>query len=178
MLSDVRYALRALAKSPGFTLVAVGTLALGLGANTALYGWVRSLLLSPLPGVSRPSEIVAVETLTPARTRIDSSWADYVDLRDQATSFKDLIAFQQRHASLSEKSSTRRLFALFVSGNYFDVLGVRAALGRTFLPEEGRVPGGHPVAVIGYGFWGSHFGFEPHVIGQALRVNDRDLTVV
>ncbi|HEY6931109.1 MAG TPA: ABC transporter permease [Thermoanaerobaculia bacterium] len=178
MFHDLKYALRILAKSPGFTLIAVVTLALGLGANTALYGWVRSLLLAPLPGVARPGRVVAIETRTPDRARIDSSWADYTDLRDQASSFDGLIAFQQRHVSLHEKDSVRRLFALFVSGNYFDVLGVRPALGRTFLPEEGRVPGGHPVAVIGFGFWGSHFGFDPQVVGKVLRINERELTVV
>src|SRR5215470_2231826 len=175
-LQDLRYAARTLARNPGFTAVAVATLALGLGANTALFGWVRSLLLAPLPGVARPGEIVAVETLTPARSRIDSSYADYKDLAEQATSFDGLIAFQQRHASLTEKDATRRLYALFVSGNYFDVLGVRPALGRTFLPEEGRIPGGQPVAVIGYGFWERHFGFDPHVVGKAIEVNGRALT--
>lgn len=177
-LQDVRYAVRMLVRSPGFTTVAVATLALGLGANAALFGWVRSLLLAPLPGVTRAGEIVAIETLTPARTRIDSSWADYADLRDQARGFHGLIAFQQRHASLFEKDTVRRLYALFVSGNYFDVLGVRPALGRTFLEEEGHVPGGQPVAVIGYGFWGSHFGFDTHVVGKTLRVNEQELTIV
>ena len=178
LAEDIRYALRGLAREPGFTAVAVAILALGLGANTALYGWVRNLLLAPLPGVSRAGEIVAVETLTPARGQIDSSFADYADLRDQARSFGGLIAFSDRHVTLTERQSARRLYALFVSDNYFDVLGVRTAVGRTFLPEEGRVPGGAPVAVIGYGFWGSHFGFDPQAVGQTVRLNDQDLTVV
>ena len=175
---DVRYAVRSLTKNPGFAAVAVATLALGIGANTAIYGWLRALLLSPLPGVAQASEIVAVETRTPDGTRIDSSWADYVDLTEQAHSFSGLIAFQQRHVTLQERQGTRRLYALFVSGNYFDVLGVKAVLGRTFLPEEGRVPGGAPVAVIGYGFWRSHFASDPKAIGRAVRINDRELTVV
>ena len=175
---DIRYALRSLAKNPGFAAVAVATLALGIGANTAIYGWLRAVLLAPLPGVARASEIVAVETRTPDGTRIDSSWADYVDLSDQARSFAGLIAFQQRHVTLQEGRGARRLYALFVSGNYFDVLGVKAVLGRTFLPEEGKVPGGAPVAVIGYGFWRSHFGADPRAVGRAVRINDRELTVV
>lgn len=178
LLQDLRYAARTLAKSPGFTAVAVAILALGLGANTAIFGWVRSLLLSPLPGVVRAGRIVAVETLTPAGTRIDTSFADYSDLCDAAKTFDGLIAFQDRHVTLFERDGVRRLYALFVSGNFFDVLGVRTALGRTFLPEEGRVPGGAPVAVIGYGFWGSHFAFDRRVLGQTVRVNDQDLTVV
>jgi predicted permease len=178
VLQDLRYAVRSLAKTPGFTIVAVAILALGLGANTAIFGWVRELLLNPLPGVARAGRILAVETLTPAKTRIDSSFADYEDLATQARSFDGVIAFQDRHVTLSEKDGARRLYALFVSGNYFDVLGVRTALGRTFLPEEGHVPGGAPAAVIGYGFWGSHFAYDPRAVGQMVRVNDVDLTVV
>jgi predicted permease len=175
---DVRYALRSLAKNPGFAAVAIATLALGIGASTAVYGWLRALLLSPLPGVERAGEIVAVETRTPDGNRIDSSWADYIDLSEQAHSFSGLIAFQQRHVTLQEKQSARRLYALFVSGNYFEVLGVTPLLGRTFLPEEGRVPGGAPVAVIGYGFWRSHFGADPGTVGRTVRINDQELTVV
>jgi putative ABC transport system permease protein len=178
LLQDLRYAVRSLRKSPGFSAVAIATLALGLGANTAIYGWVRATVLSPLPGIPRAGELVVVETRTPAATPIDSSWADYEDLRDQARSFDGLIAFQDRHVTLTERGIARRLYALFVSGNYFDVLGVRTVLGRSFLPEEGHVPGGAPVALIGYGFWGSHFDFDPHAIGKVIHVNDQDLTVV
>ncbi|MGE5278354.1 MAG: ABC transporter permease [Acidobacteriota bacterium] len=178
LAEDVRYAVRTLAKNPGFAAVAVATLALGIGANTAIYGWVRELLLSPLPGIARAGEIAAVETRTPARTRIDSSWADYRDLSEQTRSLSGLVAFQHRHVTLQEKDGARRLYALFVSGNYFDVLGVRAALGRTFTPEEGRVPGGVPVVVIGDGFWRRHFGADPRVLGRTVRINDQDLTVV
>ena len=176
--NDLRYAIRTLWRSRGFTAVAVATLALGIGANTALFGWIRALLLDPLPGVPRANEIVAVETRTPAGTRIDSSWADYADLAREARSFSGLVAFQQRHVTLQEGEHARRLYALFVSGNYFDVLGVRPALGRTFLPAEGRVPGGAPVAVIGYGFWRQHFRSDPRVVGRSVRINDQPLTVV
>ncbi len=175
---DLRYAARALGKNPGFTLVAVAILALGVGANTAVFGWVRELVLSPLPGVVQADRMVAIETRTPAGTRIDSSYADYVDLAEGATSFSGIVAFQERHVNLGEKDASRRLYALFVSGNYFEVLGVRPQLGRAFVPDEVRIPGGHPVAVIGHGFWGSHFGFDPQVVGKTLRLNDQDLTVV
>jgi predicted permease len=178
LIQDLRYALRNLGRSPGFSAVAVTILGLGLGANTAIFGWVRSLVLEPLPGVERSDRILAVETLTPARTRIDSSFADYADLAVQSRAFSGLIAFQERHATLSASDGARRIYPLFVSGNYFDVLGVRAALGRTFRPDEVRIPGGLPVAVIGFGFWARHFGFDPHVVGKAVRVNDRELTIV
>ena len=176
---DVRFALRSLAKSPGFTAVAVATLALGIGANTALFGWVRALLLAPLPGVPGADGVVAIETRTPAGTRIDSSWADYDDLRREARSFSGLVAFQQRHVAFSPRNEPpRRLHALFVSGNYFDVLGVAAVRGRTFTPEDGRVPGGAPVAVIGDGFWRRQLGGDARAVGRTVRVNDRELTIV
>jgi predicted permease len=175
---DLRYAVRTLWRSRGFTAVAVATLALGIGANTALFGWIRALLLDPLPGVPGANEIVAVETRTPAGTRIDSSWADYADLARETRTFSGLVAFQQRHVTLQEGERARRLYALFVSGNYFDVLGIRPALGRSFRPEEGKVPGGAPVAIIGYGFWLQHFRGDPAVVGRTVRINDQPLTVV
>jgi putative ABC transport system permease protein len=175
---DLRYALRGLLKAPGFTAAAVAILALALGANTAIYGWVRETLLAPLPGVENAGRVVAVETLTQDRTRIDSSWADYADLSEQAKSFAGLVAFQDRHVTLTERDDSRRLYAVFVSGNFFDVLEVGTVLGRTFLPEEGRVSGGTPVAVVSYGFWGSHFGYDRAVIGRTVRLNDQPLTVV
>jgi len=175
---DLRYSLRSLAKSGGFTAVAVATLALGIGANTALYGWVRVLLISPLPGVDRASEIVAIETRTPAGTRIDSSWADYADLSAQARSFSGVVAFQVRHVTLQEREGARRLYGLFVSGNYFDALAVRAEIGRTFTPEESRISSGAAVAVIGHGFWRRHFASDPAAVGSTVRVNDQELTVV
>src|SRR5262245_8842521 len=175
---DLRYAIRSLAKSPGFTAIAVATLALGIGANTALYGWVRALLLSPLPGVARASEIVAIETKTPAGTRIDSAWADYADLAAQSGSFSGVVAFQTRHVTLQQRDGARRLYGLFVSGNYFDVLGVQAELGRTFRPDETRVDAGAAVAVIGHGFWKRHFASDRAAVGSTVRVNDQELTVV
>src|SRR5262245_41801 len=175
---DLRYAIRSLAKSPGFTAIAVATLALGIGANTALYGWVRALLLSPLPGVARASEIVAIETKTPAGTRIDSAWADYADLAAQSGSFSGVVAFQTRHVTFQQRDGARRLYGLFVSGNYFDVLGVQSELGRTFRPEETRVGSGAAVAVIGHGFWKRYFASDPAAVGSTVRVNDQELTVV
>ena len=178
LFQDLRYAARMLRKSPGFTVVAVATLALGIGANTAIYGWLRRVLLAPLPGAASPGSIVSIETRTPDGGRIDSGWPDYTDLRDSARSFDGIIAFQSRHVTLAGKTESRRAYALFVSGNYFDVLGVRAERGRTFLPAEGAPPAATPVAVISDGLWARRFDRAPDVVGRSVRLNGRDFTIV
>lgn len=177
IFQDFRYAARMLRKSPGFTLVAVATLALGIGANTAIYGWLRRVLLAPVPGAAEPGSLVAVETLTPAGTRIDSGWADYTDLRESTRSFDGIVAFQTRHVTLSGKEHSHRVYALFVSGNYFDVMGVAPSVGRGFLPSEGTPPAAVPVAVISDGFWERRFARAGNIIGQTIRLNGRAFTI-
>ena len=178
ILSDLRYAARMLRRSPGFALVAVATLALGIGANTAVYGWLRRVLLAPLPGVEAPDAMVSLETRTQDGTRIDSGWPDYSDLSETLKSFDGIVAFQTRHVTLSGRDESNRAYALFVSGNYFDVLGVHPEVGRTFLPAEGAPPAAVPVVVISDGFWERRFAREKDVVGKNVRLNGRDFTVV
>jgi putative ABC transport system permease protein len=187
MWQELRYGVRMLIKTPGFTLIAVITLALGIGANTAILSTVNGFVLRPLP-VDHPEELV-----TPfwgSRKNIDVwgmfSYANYVDLRDQNKVFSGLLAWQMSSAGISDSASRSGgdggradiIWGEIVSGNYFDVLGVKAALGRTFLPEEDRTPNTHPVVVLGHAFWRKRFNSDPSIVGRAVYLNGHPFTVI
>ncbi len=174
LLQDLRYALRMLRKNPGFTFVAVITLALGIAANTTIFSWINATLLNPIPGVSRPSEMVAVEI-----GRAGSfSYPDFLDLRDRGSSFAGLTAFAFAPVSLTGSGKPERVWATMVTANYFDVLGVKPALGRGFLPGEDQSPNDAPVAVISDRLWQQRFGADPTIVGQTIHLNTRPLTIV
>ncbi len=150
---DLRYGARMLLKQPGFTLIAVVTLALGIGANSTIFSLVNALLLRPLP-VERPDQLAAVFTSDYSSGDYGaSSYPDYVDFRDRNEVFSGLVAYQPRPFSLSVDGVNERAFGEVVSGNYFSVLGVKPALGRGFLLEEDRTPGARPVVVISHKLW-------------------------
>jgi predicted permease len=174
LLQNLRYAFRMLRKNPGFTLVAVITLALGIAANTTIFSWINATLLNPIPGVSRPSEMVAVEM-----GRAGSfSYPDFLDLRDRNTSFGGMTAFAFAPASLTGDGKPERIWATIVTANYFDVLGVKPALGRGFLPEEDKSPSGAPVAVISDRLWHLRFGGDPAIVGKTIHLNTHPVTIV
>lgn len=174
---DIRFALRTLAKSPGFTAVAVLTLGLGIAANSTIFSWINSTILNPIPGISHTSDLVTVmrgersEHPTPP-----FSYLDYRDLRDQNRSLSGLLAFHMDYLYLTGNGRPERLYGTLASSNYFDVLGVRPILGRGFLPEEELKPAS--VVVISYGLWQSYFGGDRSVIGKPIGVNLRSYTVV
>ncbi|HXG68899.1 MAG TPA: ABC transporter permease [Blastocatellia bacterium] len=174
---DLRYGLRMLRTSPGFTLIAVFSLALGIGANTSIFSIVNAVLLRPLP-VAEPEQLVFVFNGSRSSPYSTSSYPDYVDYRDRNEVFSDLFAYGGISVSLSRDDLPEQVSGLIVTGNYFDALGVRAALGRTFLPEENQTPGAHPVVVIGHGLWQRRFGGAPDVIGQQLTLNGHSFTIV
>ena len=178
MWNDLRHTLRLLARSPGFTAVAALSLALGMGANTANFSLINAVLLRPLP-VREPGRLVAVYTSDFSGPRHGStSYPDYVDLRDQAKLFSQIAAFTVAPMSLSGDGRTERILGQIATGNYFATLGVEAALGRTFLPEEDRTPGTHPVVVLGHGLWQRVFGGDPAVVGRQIVLNGNSFTVV
>jgi predicted permease len=178
LLKDTRYAVRMLMKSPGFTMVAVLSLALGIGVNTAIFTVVNAVLLRPMP-VERPEELVEIYTYGDENyPQATSSYLDYVDLRDQNDVFSGLVAHSMMFASFSRDTGSQLLMGELVTGNYFDVMGIEPVIGRDFLPEEDQSPGTHPVAILNYGFWQREFGADQEIIGQTFKMNGTTYTVV
>jgi predicted permease len=177
--ADLRYGLRTFLKNPGFTALAVVTLALGMGASASVFGWIDGMLLHPLPGVARPGELVSFENVTPNGQPITTSYPDFRDYRDHLKLLAGIAMARHTSVSVGEDENTERVPAQFVSGNYFDVLGVTPALGRVFLPEEyGDAPRAFPVAVISDHLWRSHFNSDPQITGKTIRINQHELTII
>jgi predicted permease len=181
LLQDVRFGFRALRKSPGFTIVAVLTLALGIGANTAIFTLLNQALLRLLP-VKNPQELVQIqwhgEHNTDSMGTGTVSYPFYRDIRDRSQVFSGVLCRFPLTLSVAHQGQTDRVEGELVSGNYFQVLGVPAALGRLFTPDDDRIPSGHPFAVLSYDYWTERFGADPNVLGQTIRVNDFPLTII
>ncbi len=175
---DLRFSARLLLKSPGFTAVAVLTLALGIGANSSIFSLVNAVLLRPLP-VKEPDQLVALYTGDYGGSPYGaSSYQDYLDFRDKNSVLSGLLAYTVRPMVLTEGGDSERILGAFATGNYFPVVGVKTALGRPFLPEEDQVAGAHPVAVVSHGYWERRFNSDPSVVGRTVKINGQSLTVV
>jgi len=179
--SDLKFALRTLGKSPVFTAVAVLSLALGIGTNTAIFTLLDQVLLRLLP-VKEPQRLAL---LSMKGFHYGNNWGGnaisypmYDDFRKNNQVFTDMFCRFRYPFSVSFDGQTERASGELVSGAYFPVLGVGAAAGRTFTPEDDQTPGGHPVAMLSYGYWKSRFAGDPGVIGKTLIVNGHNMTVV
>jgi predicted permease len=185
LLQDVRFALRTLGKNPGFTLVAVLTLALGIGANAAIFSLTDQVLLRLLP-VERPRELVVLTSPGPnhgrVRTDIEGgpsfSYPMYKDLRDRNEVLAGLLASFHVQVSVAGQGQSQLADGMLVSGNYFQVLGVQPVLGRVLTAQDETAPGANPVTVLSYGYWTRHFGSDPNILNKQLAVNGNSLTVV
>ncbi len=175
----MRYGLRVLGKNPGFTAVAVLTLALGIGASTTVFSWVDGVLVRPLPGVERPQELAAFETFAGHDDFVGLSYPDYRDYRDHLKLLAGLATTELTPLSVGQGDQTEQLAGEMVSGNYFTVLGVKPVLGRFFTQAEvGDKPDGSPVAVLSSRLWRVHFRADPQIVGKTIRVNQHDLTIL
>ena len=179
LLKDIRYGFRMLLRSPGFTAVAVISLALGIGANTAIFSIISSFLLAPLP-VEEPKQLVAIFTTdTKNPGPLPVSHYNYLDFRDKTDVFTGVLAYNFAAVNLSKGAGeNRQVFAQVVSGNYFDVLGVKPVQGRAFIPDEDKTPSTHPVVVLSYGSWQRDFGGDTSLVGSTISLNRRDFTVI
>jgi predicted permease len=185
LLHDLRYALRTLRKSPGFTAVAVLTLAFGIGANAAIFALVDRALIRSLP-VRDPGSLVLLRSPGTVQGHVwndgddasSFSYPMYRDLRDRAAVFQGLLGEYPFAASVAAGEETELASGELVSGNYFDVLGVAPALGRSLTPVDDRVPGAHAVAVLSHGYWARRFGSDPSIVGRTITINGQTLSVV
>ena len=180
---DVQYGIRMLAGSPGFATIAVLSLAVGIGANCAIFSFADALLLRPLP-VARPGEVLTVgsrETIEAfGASSLGSSYRDYVDIRDRSKSFDGLAAFTYLTAGFAAdpKAMPKLKMGMLVSRNLFTLMGVVPTIGRAFRPEEDEVPGRDAVVVLGRTMWEQEFGSDPAVLGRRVRINGNELTVI
>jgi putative ABC transport system permease protein len=176
---EIRHTFRMLAKNPGFTAVAALSLALGIGANSAIFSLADALLLRPLP-IADPGAVLTVTTNTPDNPYGGVSYPDYRDFRAKSQSFDGIVAFQYPTWGVanSAKDIAQMRMGALVSDNFFRVLGVEPELGRSFRPEETQVPGRNPVVVLGHDFWLNQFGGDKGVVGRTIRMNGIDFTVV
>lgn len=177
LIKDIRYGIRMLTKNPGVTLVAVITLALGIGANTAIFSGVNAFLMKPLP-VPRASELIRPMEIAEDRELNDEmSYPDFLDYRSQSSSLA-IAAEDMVPAAIDTENQNDVIWGQVVSANYFDVIQVNPILGRTFTPDEDKTIGGSPVLVLSHGLWQRRFGSDANIVGKKVRLNNRQYEVI
>jgi predicted permease len=178
LLQDLRYGFRMLLRNPAFTAMAVLSLGLGIGVNTSIFSLVNAAILRPLP-VDRPDRLVSLRA-TPKNggDSFNLSYPSYLDIRDKNDVFAGVAAARFITVNLSRGEVNERLWGYLATGNYFDLLGVHAALGRTFLPEEDRGEGAHPVVVVSYDCWKNRFASDANIVGRTVLLNGHEFNII
>jgi putative ABC transport system permease protein len=174
---DLKYGIRMLARAPVFTIVAILTLALGIGANTAIFSVVKAVLLHALP-FQNADRLVIVREAVKNQGAASVAFTTFQDWEKQSHSFERMAAYSDAEFIVSGVSSSERIYGEEVTKNYFEMLGVSAVKGRIFLAEENEIPMKYPVAMIGYGLWERRFGADPNIIGKAITLNNAQFTIV
>ena len=177
MIQDLRFGVRMLFKHKIFTTVTVLSLALGIGANTAIFSLIDTALLKSLP-VRDPEQLYLVAHAGERGVTEANNFPFFEQLRDHNQSFAGLLAFNPNQWKVTAGSETEIVAGQVVTGNYFSVLGVNALLGHTLTPEDDRVPQGHPVAVISHSYWQRRFGKDPEVLGKTITINLTHFTII
>ena len=178
VLRDVRHACRVILRMPALAAVVIGSLGVGIGANTVVFSWVQAVVISPVPGIRGASGLHLIEPKNETGMYQGVSWLEYRDLREQLRTFEGLVAFRMAPLYVGERGRVERSSGLLVSDNYFTALGLTPALGRFLRPDEVEKPGTAPVVVISYDYWRTRFAASPSVLGQAVRINGNDLAIV
>src|SRR5262245_13369986 len=177
LFHDLRFGFRRLIKTPGFAFIAILSLALGIGANTAIFSLVNMILFRPLP-VANPQEVISVSAVGKDGALAAFSYPNYLDFRDRNEVLSGLLVYRFVGVSLSRNGNNEKVWGNLVSGHYLDVLGVKPALVRTFLPEEDKTRLSHPVVVISHSLWQTRFGGDPSVVDSDVLINGRKFKVI
>ena len=176
---DVRYALRQLRKSPGFTITATAMLAVAICANSTVFSWIDGTMLRPIPGARDTGDLVSLQrgerNFSPTPP---FSYLDYRDLREQNHTFTGILAYHHDWITLTGGAQPERAYIANVSANYFDVLGIKPMLGRFFLPEEESRPDAVPNVVLGYSIWKMRYAADPAIVGKSIEVARHPVTVI
>src|SRR5579863_2780552 len=179
LLQDVRFALRQLRRSPGFTITAGLMLALAICANSTVSSWIDGTMLHPIPGAQKTGDLVSVMrgqwNISPSPPL---SYLDYRDLRDQNHSFSGILCYHHDWLTLTGGAAPERIYVANVSANYFELLGVKPLLGRFFLPEEEAREGGVPFVVLGYSLWKTRYAADPEIVGKSIEIARHSATVI
>jgi predicted permease len=175
---DVRYGIRMLGKSPAFTIVAILTLAVGIGANVAVFSIVNTFLLSPLPVKDAGRLVVVANSTHGYEDPHELSNPDFKDFKAQNNVLSDMTAFLFNFGGLSADNRSERVLVTYAKGDYFSALGLQPALGRLFLPGEGETPGADPIVVLGYSYWQRRFNGDTSIVGKSVNLNGQPVTVV
>ena len=175
---DLAYGVRLLRRTPGFALVVIGVLGIGVGANAAVFSVFKGVVLRPLPGVDDANGLGVVITRTTGGRIMPLTHPDFEYIRDHDQAFSSLAASSNQRLSIADDRRTERVWAEIVSGRYFETLGVTAQLGRVLDPGDDIAPGGHPVAVISDGLWRRMFSADTRVVGRTVRINTQTFTIV
>ncbi|HXG90589.1 MAG TPA: ADOP family duplicated permease [Vicinamibacterales bacterium] len=178
LIKDVIYACRAITRAPVLSAVVIASLAVGIGVNTAVFSWIQAFVFRPIPGVADAGSLYLIEPKTEAGLRPLVSWPEYQDLAARITSLPDLVAYRMVPFNVGEASRTERSYGLMVSGNYFGALDLSAEAGRLLTIDDARRGRMEPVVVISHDYWMTRYNASTGAIGQSLRVNNRDLTIV
>jgi len=177
-MRDLRYALRMLAKTPGFTLTAVLSIALAVGANATVFTWLKAVLFIPLPGVAHSGQLVTMNAVQGDRNGLSNSYEEYLYFRDHSAAFSGLVAHELMLMNVSDGEKPELVAGGIASANYFDVLQVKPVLGRTFTVEECAVPGRNPVTVLSYALWDRKFHRDGNILGRTALINGQKFTVI
>jgi len=179
LLQDLRYALRQLRKAPGFTVTAVLTLALGIGANSTILSWIGGTLFNPVPGAKNVDRMLTIQR--GERSEHPSppfSYPDFADLRASSKTLSGLIGYHDDYISITGSARPERIYGVLASADFFEVLGVQPYLGRTLISTRDNERAGAPIAVLSYSLWQGHFASDPGMIGKTIQLNSRPYTVV
>jgi predicted permease len=174
----MRHALRTIARMPGLAAVVTLSLGVGIGVNTTVFSWIQAILLKPIPAVDGSGSFYHIEPKSDTGSYPGMSWLEHIDLQPSLRSIEELVVFRMAPLNVGESGRTERTYAQLVSGNFFTALGLQPAAGRLLTPGEVSRPGGDPVVVLSYDYWRNRYAQSPSAVGQTIRVNDLELTIV